>query len=83
MKVSHNQMLIFCFKPLCCNRYQSGGQVNGTLAGSGQIWLDEMFCSGTEATLPECPRNSWGSNDCSHGEDVAIICGKVKIIIKH
>jgi len=42
--------------------------------GSGRIWLDEVACTGTEERLEDCPRNSWGENDCSHSEDVGIQC---------
>ena len=28
-------------------------------AGSGQIWLDQVQCSGTETNIANCPHNSW------------------------
>jgi hypothetical protein len=37
-------------------------------AGSGDIWMDNVQCTGSEATLFDCPR-AIGS-DCSHNEDV-------------
>ncbi len=49
----------------CCAAY---GQ------GTGSIWLDQVGCTGTEASLFNCPTNPIGSHDCSHGEDVGITC---------
>ena len=39
-----------------------------------KIWLDEVICAGTETDIASCPRAEWGSNNCNHGEDVAIRC---------
>ena len=39
-----------------------------------QIWLDNVRCSGTESRLASCSRNSYGSHNCVHSEDVAIDC---------
>ena len=38
------------------------------------IWLDNVRCSGTESRLTSCSRNSYGSHNCVHSEDVAIDC---------
>lgn len=43
-------------------------------AGTGSIWVDEIACSGTEARLQDCQRAAWGENDCSHDEDVGVMC---------
>ncbi|XP_072048762.1 uncharacterized protein [Amphiura filiformis] len=43
-------------------------------SGSGQIWLDDVSCSGTESTLTECTHNTWGDNNCNHDEDASVIC---------
>ena len=42
--------------------------------GSGQIWLDEVNCVGTEATVKSCSHSGWGSHDCSHGKDASVNC---------
>ncbi|XP_064388372.1 soluble scavenger receptor cysteine-rich domain-containing protein SSC5D-like isoform X2 [Halichondria panicea] len=38
------------------------------------IWLDELRCSGTESRLINCPANTIGVEDCSHSEDIALVC---------
>ena len=42
--------------------------------GSDPIWLDEVACNGTEANLTECNKKPIGDSDCSHFEDVGVLC---------
>ena len=42
--------------------------------GSGQIWLDNLNCVGTEGTIRNCSHNGWGSHNCHHGEDASVKC---------
>lgn len=41
---------------------------------TGPIWMDDMKCEGTEKHLINCAFKSWGVTDCTHKEDVGIIC---------
>ena len=43
-------------------------------AGSGKIWLDDVFCSGSESSIANCPHRGWGIGDCDHSEDASVIC---------
>ena len=45
--------------------------------GTGDIWLDQVACTGTEATLAACPANPIGTHDCSHFEDAGVRCQPV------
>ena len=42
--------------------------------GSGQIWLDNVNCIGTEGTIRNCLHNGWGSHNCYHGKDASVKC---------
>ncbi|EMP41228.1 Deleted in malignant brain tumors 1 protein [Chelonia mydas] len=42
--------------------------------GSGQIWLDNTDCRGTESAVWECEHNSWGEHNCRHVEDAGVTC---------
>uniref|UniRef100_A0A803YAH2 Soluble scavenger receptor cysteine-rich domain-containing protein SSC5D n=1 Tax=Meleagris gallopavo TaxID=9103 RepID=A0A803YAH2_MELGA len=42
--------------------------------GSDPIWLDDVECSGTEASLSQCRLNNWGNHNCNHEEDAAVVC---------
>ena len=43
-------------------------------SGSGQVWLDDVGCSGSESTIENCPHAGWGVKDCSHNEEASVIC---------
>ena len=43
--------------------------------GTGQIWLDNVNCLGTETGLLTCPRsNALGTHNCNHLEDAGVTC---------
>jgi hypothetical protein len=45
-----------------------------TPIGSGEIWLDNVACSGDETGLIDCRANPLGDNNCVHDEDAGVRC---------
>ncbi|XP_064388174.1 soluble scavenger receptor cysteine-rich domain-containing protein SSC5D-like [Halichondria panicea] len=43
-------------------------------SSSTRTWLDELRCRGSESRLINCPANTIGVEDCSHSQDVALVC---------
>ena len=56
----------------------------GDVHRRGQIWMDELECTGSESSLSSCTfgegRESW-AEDCGHYEDVGLICGGTDVYL--
>ncbi|XP_031565170.1 deleted in malignant brain tumors 1 protein-like isoform X2 [Actinia tenebrosa] len=42
--------------------------------GTGQIWLDDVSCKGTETSIDKCRHGGWGHHNCDHSEDIGVVC---------
>ncbi|XP_064180861.1 deleted in malignant brain tumors 1 protein-like isoform X16 [Anguilla rostrata] len=42
--------------------------------GEGQVWAEEIQCSGNESQIYFCPRAPSQNQPCSHGNDVGLVC---------
>ena len=72
----NNDALVVC-RMLGYQLVQRTGSVVAALQGTGEIWMDEVQCSGIESSLKDCPFDGWGKTDCGHSEDVLVWCTNV------
>ena len=42
--------------------------------GSGQIWLNNVNCVGTEDVVTSCTHSGWGYHDCFQEKDASVRC---------
>ena len=47
---------------------------SGFGAGIGPVCMDNVRCKGTESMLTRCHFPGWGVSDCSHNEDIGLVC---------
>ena len=54
--------------------FASGTHMTPEVFGTGQIWMDDVICRGSESRLIDCPFSGFGVHNCVHSEDVGLIC---------
>ena len=47
---------------------------SGFTGGTGQIWLDDVQCTGIETRLIDCPHLPLGIHNCAHLKDAGVSC---------
>nr|XP_033815897.1 CD5 antigen-like isoform X2 [Geotrypetes seraphini] len=61
-------------RQLGCAGVQKANDCRRFGKGTGRIWLDEVQCTGKESHLMQCLASKLGVHDCSHQEDVGVVC---------
>ena len=55
---------------------RSGVALTNAVYGQGvePIWIDNLNCTGTEASIFDCDFAGWGVENCGHTEDASVQC---------
>ena len=49
--------------------------------GTGEIWLDNVRCTGSERRLGLCDHKGVGDHNCDHSEDAGVVCQSEYMLI--
>ncbi|XP_069033763.1 scavenger receptor cysteine-rich domain superfamily protein-like [Embiotoca jacksoni] len=69
-----------------CRQLDCGTALNASSSasfgeGTGNIWLGNVTCSGSEGFLTECQHTGLGTHDCKHNEDAGVVCSASSLLL--
>ncbi|KAF1380092.1 hypothetical protein PFLUV_G00182890 [Perca fluviatilis] len=73
-----NDAEVVC-RQLGCDTALSAPQSARFGVGTGQIWLDDVACTGNERSLTQCKHSGFGTHNCGHSEDAGVVCSGVRL----
>ncbi|CAI5641393.1 unnamed protein product [Oreochromis niloticus] len=73
-----NDAQVVC-RELNCGKALSAPRSSHFGEGTGEIWLDDVSCSGSESSLTKCQHKGFGTHDCTHQKDAGVICSGVPV----
>uniref|UniRef100_A0A8C7ANB7 SRCR domain-containing protein n=1 Tax=Neovison vison TaxID=452646 RepID=A0A8C7ANB7_NEOVI len=74
-----NEAEVVC-RQLGCGRAMSALGKAHFGPGSGNIFLDNLQCSGVERYLGQCAHSGWSEHNCGHHEDAGVICSELRLV---
>ncbi|KAH9359794.1 hypothetical protein HPB48_020987 [Haemaphysalis longicornis] len=57
-----------------CNKAAGGQAVHRASTCAGPILMDNLYCTGQEQHIEECPFDGWGVHDCGRDEAAGVEC---------
>ncbi|KAM9838258.1 CD5 antigen-like isoform 4-T4 [Aulostomus maculatus] len=70
---------VVCSQLGCGYALSVTGQGDSFPPGRGDVYLDELNCTGTEGNLWACP-SAQDDNDCGHKEDAGVVCSEMRAV---
>ncbi|XP_058527083.1 deleted in malignant brain tumors 1 protein [Ochotona princeps] len=74
-----NEAEVVCRQLRCGRAISSPGEAHFG-PGSGDIFLDNLQCTGVERALGQCAHLGWLEHNCGHHEDAGVICSDAEAL---
>ena len=68
-------LIATCLFSICADHFPIRRSSQRYGASLGDILLDNIICTGSEASLLDCNHNPLRENNCDHSEEAGVVCG--------